>query len=73
MLSLIAAASAGIDDVENVFRELWLFIAAVVVALAVQQIVFLPLVLFVTTRRNPAKHMWNVSRAWIIAFATASS
>lgn len=73
VLSLIAAASAGIVDVEKVFRELGLFIAAVVVALALQQILVLPLVLFVTTRRNPAKHMWHVSRAWIIAFATASS
>ncbi|XP_052785057.1 excitatory amino acid transporter 1-like [Mya arenaria] len=73
VLSLILATVASLDDVGAVFRELSLFIGAVVVALVVQQGVVLPLILFLTTRNNPLVHLQKIGRPWIIAFSTASS
>ncbi|XP_052784566.1 excitatory amino acid transporter 1-like isoform X4 [Mya arenaria] len=73
VLSLILATFASLDDVGAVFRELSLFIGAVIVALVVQQVIVLPLILFLTTRNNPFVHLKNIGRPWIIAFSTASS
>ncbi|XP_052782586.1 excitatory amino acid transporter-like [Mya arenaria] len=73
VLSLILVAVAGLSDVAVIFSDLGIFIAAVTVALVVQQLVVMPLVLFGLTRRNPYAHMLGISRPWIIAFASAST
>jgi Na+/H+-dicarboxylate symporter len=64
---------AELDDVGSVFRDLGLFISAVVVGCFVQQIIVMPFILFVLTRRNPFRHMSAISRAWLISFAASST
>ncbi|XP_060595283.1 excitatory amino acid transporter-like isoform X1 [Ruditapes philippinarum] len=73
VLSLILVPVAELDDVGSVFRDLGLFISAVVVGCFVQQIIVMPLVLFVLTRRNPFRHMSAISRSWLISFAASST
>jgi len=73
VLSLILKAVADISDTSTIFRDLGMFIAAVVVAIAVQQLVAMPLVLFGLTRRNPYRHMLEITRPWLIGFAAAST
>ncbi|XP_052785215.1 excitatory amino acid transporter 2-like isoform X2 [Mya arenaria] len=73
VLSLILVAVAGLSDVAVIFSDLGIFIAAVTVALVIQQLVVMPLVLFGLTRRNPYGHMMGISRPWLIAFASAST
>jgi Na+/H+-dicarboxylate symporter len=64
---------AELDDVGSVFRDLGLFISAILVGCFVQQVIVMPLILFALTRRNPFRHMSAISRAWFISFAAAST
>ncbi|XP_045199439.1 excitatory amino acid transporter-like [Mercenaria mercenaria] len=73
VFSLILVPVASLENVGNVFRDLGMFIAAVVVACVIQQLLVMPLVLFITTRRNPYKHLSAISRPWLIAFAASST
>lgn len=73
VLSLILVSVASLAGIGSVFRDLGMFIAAVVVGCMVQQLLVMPLVLFVTTRRHPYKHLMTVPRAWLIAFSAAST
>ncbi len=49
------------------------YIATVLVGLAIHGIIVLPAVLFVFTRRNPFRFMWQMRRALMTAFGTDSS
>lgn len=73
VLSLILVAIADIPDISVLLRDLGMFIAAVTVAITTQQLIVLPLILFVTTRRNPYRFLFNISRPWLISFASAST
>lgn len=72
VFSIIGVAIASIDDVEKIFRNLGIFIATVVVSLAVQQLVLFPIILLITLRKNPLLIYRSMGKAWMIAFASAS-
>ncbi|XP_074660429.1 excitatory amino acid transporter-like [Tubulanus polymorphus] len=70
--SLTAAAIAGIGNIEATFRQLGLFILAVVVGVTFQQLILVPAVEFITRRRNPfTLYVYNL-KSWLTSFATTS-
>ena len=71
--SLIAKAIVQIDDIGFMFRQLGMFVLTVTTGIVLLHLVFLPLVLFITTRRNPFKYILSIYRAWLIAFASTST
>ncbi|XP_048730939.2 excitatory amino acid transporter-like [Ostrea edulis] len=71
--SLIAASIAGTRDISGTFASLGLFVATVTIGIVLHQAIFLPLILFLTTRRNPYTYFISIGRAWLIAFAATST
>lgn len=73
VISLIAVSIAGIADVQNVFAQLGMFILTVTVGIVVQQLLLMPLIFFVFTRKNPYAFLLSIARPWMIAFAATST
>ena len=73
VLSLILVAVASIDDVSKVFRDLGMFIVAVVCGLVVLLLVALPALMFILTRKNPYSFLLHITRPILIAFAATST
>ncbi|WAR28105.1 EAA2-like protein [Mya arenaria] len=73
VISLIGVSIASIDSVQDVFAQLGLFIAAITVGIAVQQLVVMCAIFFVFTRQNPYKFLLSIARPWMIAFAATST
>ncbi|XP_061178438.1 excitatory amino acid transporter-like [Saccostrea echinata] len=71
--SLIAASLASTRDISNTFSSLALFLLTVTIGIVLHQALFLPLILFLTTRRNPFIYFISVGRAWLIGFAATST
>lgn len=71
--SLIASSIAGTRDVIGTFSNLGLFVLTVTVGIILHQMLFLPVIFFVTIRRNPFPFFISVGRAWLIGFASGSS
>lgn len=71
--SLIAAAIAGTRDLTGTFSSLGLFVLTVTLGIVLHQALFLPLIFFLTTRRNPYTYFLSIGRAWLIGFAATST
>ncbi|CAC5415175.1 SLC1A2 [Mytilus coruscus] len=71
--SLIAVSMAGITDISTVFAQLGMFVLTVTTGIAIHQLVFLPLVLFILTRRNPYLYLITLVKPWMIGLATTST
>lgn len=71
--SLIAVSIASIKDIGPVFEQLGMFVATVTVGIVMQQLIILPLILFVLTRRNPYLFLISIIRPWMIGLATTST
>nr|KAG5698013.1 hypothetical protein BaRGS_005831 [Batillaria attramentaria] len=71
--SLIAKAIAGIDDLEDSFSKLGMFVVVVVVGMVIYQFGVLSLLLFLFTRRNPIKFHISILRPYFIGFASTST
>lgn len=71
--SLIAASIAGTRDVTGTFSSLGLFVLTVTLGIVLHQALFLPLIFFLTTRRNPYTYFLSIGRAWLIGFAATST
>ncbi|XP_062575549.1 excitatory amino acid transporter-like [Saccostrea cucullata] len=71
--SLIAASIASTRDISSTFSSLALFLLTVTIGIVLHQALFLPLILFITTRRNPYTYFISVGRAWLIGFAATST
>lgn len=71
--SLIAVSMAGITDISTVFAQLGMFVLTVTTGIAIHQLVFMPLVLFILTRRNPYVYLITLVRPWMIGLATTST
>ncbi|MFT5206968.1 MAG: solute carrier family 1 (high affinity glutamate transporter) protein 1 [Candidatus Omnitrophota bacterium] len=54
-------------------QSLLKYSAAVILGLAIHSLAVLPLLLWIFTKRNPIEYVVSLSRALVIAFATASS
>ena len=64
---------AAITDVIIVFKQMGMFVATVTSAVAVHQLVLMPVILFVLTKRNPYKFLASIAEPWMIAFATTTT
>ncbi len=73
VLSLVAASIADLQNLEAIFTQLGIFVAAVTVGIIIQQLIVFPIMYFVFTRTNPFKAYLKMMKAWFIAFASASS
>ncbi|XP_034316152.2 excitatory amino acid transporter [Magallana gigas] len=71
--SLIASSIAGTRDVIGTFSNLGLYVLTVTFGIILHQTVFLPVIFFLTLRRNPFTFFISVGRAWLIGFAATSS
>ncbi|KAH9286961.1 Excitatory amino acid transporter 2 [Echinococcus granulosus] len=69
---MIAGAVIKVDDIKGNFAKLGIFVATVVVGIAVLA-VFEVLFYFACTRKNPFTPIRHLSRAWFIVFATTSA
>ncbi|KAL4219748.1 hypothetical protein ACF0H5_020162 [Mactra antiquata] len=73
VLSLILVAIAAIPEVSSIFHNLGFFIIAVITALVIQQLLVMPLIMFLFTRKNPYRLLIGITKPWLIAFAAAST
>jgi len=65
--------TGGGAAVLDLIVQLGKYSAAVVIGLAVHGFIFLPLILFFFSRRNPFTYLMHMAKALLTAFATASS
>ncbi|OWF47183.1 excitatory amino acid transporter-like [Mizuhopecten yessoensis] len=73
ILSLIAASVASITQLEEMFRALGMFVGVVTLGIAVHQLILMPLIFFVSTRRNPYRFAVQIGKAWMIGLASTST
>ena len=71
--SLIAVALLGAGELSKAIRSLGMFSVTVASALAVYQLLVVPLYFFVLTRTNPYSFLLTLGRPWMVSFAAASS
>ena len=65
------AQAAG--ELGDVIRQTGWYMITVLTGLGIHALITLPLILWVVTRRNPYRFLWQMSRAILTAFSTASS
>uniref|UniRef100_A0A8D0HJP8 Amino acid transporter n=1 Tax=Sphenodon punctatus TaxID=8508 RepID=A0A8D0HJP8_SPHPU len=70
---LICGKIIAIKDLELVARQLGMYMVTVIVGLLIHGGIFLPLLYFVVTRKNPFSFFVGIFQAWITALGTASS
>nr|AEO52639.1 GLT1a splice variant [Rattus norvegicus] len=70
---LICGKIIAIKDLEVVARQLGMYMITVIVGLIIHGGIFLPLIYFVVTRKNPFSFFAGIFQAWITALGTASS
>ncbi|MEJ1278489.1 solute carrier family 1 (glial high affinity glutamate transporter) member 2 [Cricetulus griseus] len=69
---LICGKIIAIKDLEVVARQLGMYMITVIVGLIIHGGIFLPLIYFVVTRKNPFSFFAGIFQAWITALGTAS-
>lgn len=60
------------EDPEKMFAQLGYYMATVLAGLAVHGFIVLPLIYFIATRKNPFSFMYNMLKALLTAWGTAS-
>ncbi|XP_048339321.1 excitatory amino acid transporter 2 isoform X2 [Sphaerodactylus townsendi] len=70
---LICGKIIAIKDLEVVARQLGMYMVTVIIGLVIHGGIFLPLLYFVVTRKNPFSFFAGIFQAWITALGTASS
>jgi solute carrier family 1 (high affinity glutamate transporter) protein 1/solute carrier family 1 (high affinity glutamate transporter) protein 3 len=60
------------DNLGTIFTQLGYYMLTVLAGLAVHGFIVLPLVYFIGTRKNPIIFMYNMIRALLTAWGTAS-
>ncbi len=68
-LGVTGGGMAVVDLIQSLLK----YSATVIVGLAIHSLAVLPLILWFFTKRNPIEYVVSLSRALVIAFATASS
>lgn len=69
---LICGKIIAIKDLEVVARQLGMYMVTVIIGLIIHGGIFLPLIYFVVTRKNPFSFFAGIFQAWITALGTAS-
>uniref|UniRef100_A0A8C5MPK5 Amino acid transporter n=1 Tax=Leptobrachium leishanense TaxID=445787 RepID=A0A8C5MPK5_9ANUR len=70
---LICGKIIAIKDLEQVARQLGMYMITVIVGLIIHGGIFLPLLYFAITRKSPFPFLAGIFQAWITALGTASS
>jgi Na+/H+-dicarboxylate symporter len=70
---LLVSWTVGKIGLRELVGPLGKYIALVITGLAIHGFIVLPTVLFLFTRRNPFRYMWQMRRALMTAFGTDSS
>ncbi|KAJ8306020.1 hypothetical protein KUTeg_016565 [Tegillarca granosa] len=73
IIFLIASKLVAMEDPEKMFAQLGYYMATVLAGLAAHGFIVLPLIYFIATRQNPFKFMYNMLKALLTAWGTASS
>jgi Na+/H+-dicarboxylate symporter len=69
----LVAWTVGNIGFENLIGPIAKYIAVVLIGLFLHGVIVLPLILFILTRTNPYRYMWQMRRALMTAFGTDSS
>ena len=69
---MIAVKLIEMENIGTVFTQLGYYMATVLAGLAVHAIVTLPLIYFIGVRKNPFSYMFNMLKALLTAWGTAS-
>lgn len=72
IIFLVATKLIEMKDPSMVFVQLGYYMLTVLVGLAVHGFIVLPLVYFIAARRNPFIFMYNMLKALLTAWGTAS-
>ncbi|XP_040184019.1 excitatory amino acid transporter 2 isoform X2 [Rana temporaria] len=70
---LICGKIIAIKDLEQVARQLGMYMVTVIVGLIIHGGIFLPALYFAITRKSPFSFLAGIFQAWITALGTASS
>ncbi|OWF47181.1 Excitatory amino acid transporter [Mizuhopecten yessoensis] len=73
VLSLIAFTTASVRDLAQNFQALGILVGLMVVGVLLHQLIIMPTLCFVLTRRNPYRFAVQIGKAWMIVLATTSS
>ncbi|KAK7100833.1 excitatory amino acid transporter 3-like isoform X2 [Littorina saxatilis] len=73
IIFLIASKFVETDDIGEIAAKLGMYMVTVLAGLAIHAIIVLPLIYFIATRKNPAKFAFNMLKAILTAWGTASS
>ncbi len=69
----LMAGAVGRTGIHAMFASLAKYVVVVIIGLGIHSFITLPVVLFLFTRTNPYKFIWNMRPALLMAFGTASS
>ncbi|KAL7012999.1 hypothetical protein ACKWTF_015138 [Chironomus riparius] len=70
---LILAKFLEMDDIGELFSKVGLYLGTIAIGMFLQGFVFLPILYFGFTRKNPFKFIGNIGPAILTAFGTSSS
>ncbi|KAL3868595.1 hypothetical protein ACJMK2_041396 [Sinanodonta woodiana] len=73
ILFLVAAKLVEMEDISTIFEQIGFYFLTVMAGLFVHGFVVLPLVYLIAVRRNPFVFMYNMLKALLTAWGTASS
>ena len=69
----LMAGAVGRTGIHAMFASLAKYVVVVIIGLGIHAFITLPVVLFLFTKTNPYKFIWNMRPALLMAFGTASS
>ena len=72
IIFLIASKFVETDDIADIAARLGMYMVTVLSGLAIHAVIVLPLIYFVATRKNPAVFAYNMLKAILTAWGTAS-
>ncbi|XP_017779940.1 PREDICTED: excitatory amino acid transporter 1-like [Nicrophorus vespilloides] len=70
---LVASKILEMQDIVETMSQMGMYFVTVLVGILIHGFVFLPLIFFLFTKRNPLKYISNMGQAIATAFGTASS
>ena len=72
VMCLVAAKVVEMEDPEKTFQQLVFYFITVLAGLGVHGLITLPLIYFITTRKNPFSFIYGVLEPMVTALATSS-
>ena len=70
---MIASTTAAIENLEERFTKMGIYVLCVVFGVVVQHIFILPVIYFIFVRKNPLILYGKLAKAWLVGFATTSA